>query len=213
MGKLSKNIKRTAAAAAVLLIAADLFLVSSPGLNWRKNRILRAYDELPERERRGSELANDFLALGSSREFRPEPENPWFAKFGERRARIPDEPSETDRRETEMYKAFCGYAFDGAIGEQYMLKALQTGTVDGLCSPDGASGWGPLHPRAPESYYRYIQIFARTHSTQMTRIEISNYFRLFFTWCLKCGPNHAVHPNFMKYWPRLRDMQERSIGP
>jgi hypothetical protein len=168
------------------------FIFTPAGHSWMKSRVMDAYNEMPEGERRNSNLGDRYL---------------WVADF---RGTICLD-SETA---IEMYKEFCGYKFPRAgNGEEYMMRALQTGKLDGLCSPDGKTGFGPLHPRAPEAFYEYILLYNPTHSSQFTKAEISNYYRLFFTWCRQRGPEHKVHPMFMKYWPKLRDLGERSNHP
>ena len=162
------------------------FVFTPAGHSWMKARVMDSYNELPEGERRASPLADKFMSL---------------AYF---RGNICLD-SETAM---EMYKEFCGYKFRGPSGDEYMLKAIQTGKLDGLCSPDGKTGWGPVHPRAPEAFYEYITLYSPTHSSQFVKAEVSNYYRLFFTWCRQRGPDHKVHPNFMKYWPKLRDLAE-----
>ena len=160
MGKRLKRTLKIAVALLLLLSCAGGFLVSSWGHNWRKDRILRAYNKLPEEERRESALANDFLAL---------------AGFRERIGRNPDDAM-------AMYKEFCGFEFSGPSSDEFIQKLFMSdGKLKGLCSEDGATGWGPLHPRAPEAYYKYMVIYFRTHSGREFYREAANYYRLFFT--------------------------------
>lgn len=174
----------------VFILFAMGFVFTEAGHIWMKARIMNAYNELPESERRASPLADKFMSLAYFR----------------------GNVTLDSERAIEMYKEFCGYKFRGPSGDEYMFKAIQTGKLEGICSPDGKTGWGPMHIRAPEAFYEYIQLYSPTHSSQFTKSEICNYYRLFFTWCRTRG-DHKVHPNFMKYWPKLRDLAMQDKHP
>ncbi len=163
------------------------FIFTDSGHTWMKARIMTAYNELPDNEKRTSPLADKFLSL---------------AYF---RANIIMDT----KTGMEMYKEFCGMRFKGDRGTEYGMKVINTGKLDGICSPKGDIGWGPMHPRAPEAFYNYILLYDPIHSNQFTKQEIENYHRLFYTWCRVWGPDHKVHPLYMKYWPKLAEMGAR----
>ncbi len=164
------------------------FIFTESGHQWMRDRIMNAYNELPDAEKRDSPLADKFLTL---------------AYF---RSNVTLDP----KTGMEMYKEFCGFRCKPDRGTEYGMKVVQTGKLDGICSPDGKTGWGPMHMRAPEAFFNYIQLYDPTHSNQFTKAEIENYYRLFFLWPRIWGPDHKPHPLFMKYWPKLKEMGART---
>jgi hypothetical protein len=82
-----------------------------------------------------------------------------------------------------------------------------------LVSEDGKTGWGPMHPRAPEAYYRYLDLFEVEHSSQFTHAECCNYYRLFYTWVLRNASDHRPHPRFNVYWPKIKNLMSRRPLP
>ena len=167
----------------VLAFLGMAFIFSQGGYEWMRGRLDRAYDETPEKERRDSEVANEFLNLAG-----------W-------RATLMD--PETAMR---MYKEFCG------IKEPLTVEAvLKTGKLDGKCSPDGKTGWGPMHPRAPEAYYKYMLIFDSdtSASSQYIRQVGFDYYRLFYTYMKYFSPDHKPHPKFNCYWDKIQKIMSR----
>jgi len=112
------------------------FIFTPSGYTWMRGRIMDAYNELPVGERRASPLAQDFLSL---------------AKF---RGSV---CLDTDTAML-MYKEFCGYNYKGLNGDEYMRRALATNKLEGICSPDGKTGWGPAHPDAPDAFFEYLDM-------------------------------------------------------
>jgi hypothetical protein len=164
------------------------FLLSDSGYKWMREHIVKQMQELPAAEQRESPLADSFMTLA------------WF-----RGSICLDEPNAL-----EMYKDFCGYGYPAKAGNgvAYMEAALQTGKLQGLCSPKGDTGWGPEHPRAPEAFYQYLEIKRRDSTSQNWKGECSNYYRLFYTWMRYYSKSRKPHPLFNKYWPAIRKKAE-----
>lgn len=164
------------------IFAGIIFMFSQSGYLYLRGRIVQVYDETPEADRRESPAADQFMNLA------------WW------RSTLMDAPTAM-----EMYKEFCGYSAG-------MEPITKTNKLKGLCSPNGKTGWGPLHPRAPEAYYEYLELMnnASSESGQHIREECFNYYRLFYTWMIQQGPSHKAHPNFNCYWGKIRKIMDRT---
>ena len=84
----------------IFLLFGTGFIFTPAGHSWMKARVVDAYNETPEGDRRNSNLGDRFL---------------WVAYF---RGSI---TLDSDRA-MDMYKEFCGYKFRGPSGDDYMLK-------------------------------------------------------------------------------------------
>lgn len=167
------------------------WLFSPQGHIWMKNKILESYELLPNSEQRDSSLAGRYLALA------------WWA--GSIRGDVKEALS--------MYENFCGLGKD-KNGNDFTT----TGKLVGLCSPDGKTGWGPLHPRAPEAHWAIIQLMdtETSASEQFVHNECFRYYRLFYTWVSNYGPTrNKAHPRFRVYWNQilLRLANRRVVWP
>ncbi|HYG75693.1 MAG TPA: hypothetical protein VEK08_11870 [Planctomycetota bacterium] len=175
-----------AALCGILFLSGFIFTPS--GHKWMKDRIVNAYNELPESERRNSELADSWINLAHFRG----------------RVCLDTETA------MQMYKEFMGYDYGKAQnGEEYARQILSN-KLKGMCSPDGKTGWGPAHPKAPDVFMEYIDMYQPTHSSQFIKKECASYFRLFYTWHINYSGTRKPHPLFNKYWPKLREIGARS---
>ena len=185
MGKpMSWKWKLTIAAVAFVLFFIG-FVLSDAGNQWYKNRLIRAYNETPDKEKRTSLVADQWL---------------WWADF--RGSVCLDDASAM-----QMYKEFMGYDYgrDGN-GLNYMNQVLATRKLKGMCSPDGKIGWGPMHPDAPDAFWNYLDLYRPTKSGQFIKMECGNYFRLFYLWHMYYSGTNKPHPKFMKHWPKILEI-------
>jgi hypothetical protein len=160
------------------------FFLSPPGHRWLEKRIVDRYQALPEAERRESAFADSYLTLA------------WW------RGSI----CQDSKSAMEMYREFCGLPKDAKDDSVFKTFKL----VGPLVSPDGKTGWGPLHPRAPEAYYNFILFYDVLNSSQFTQERCWEYYRLFYIWHITYSPDRKPHPNFNKYWPKIKDLGEKS---
>ena len=167
----------------VILIACICLMVmvfSTGGQEWARAKVFEKFQELPPAEQRDSPWADRWLALA------------WW------RSNILMDPEAG----MEMYREFCGLPKDRKAQSNNIVYAR--GDLDSpLCSKNGATGWGPMHPRAPEAYYNYLEMVDIADSSQFTHNECENYYRLFYTWMRRNSPDHKVHPDFNKYWKKV----------
>ncbi|HYF51153.1 MAG TPA: hypothetical protein VEJ63_17190 [Planctomycetota bacterium] len=163
------------------------FVLSPWGHKWMYDRTLQSFNETPENERRDSPLADRFLFLA------------WW------RGAI----CQDDKSAMEMYREFCGLPKDKKDDSVFTKWKLNSP----FCSPDGKTGWGPMHPRAPEAYYEFILYHEVDNSWMRTYEQCLNYYRLFYTWCRQYGPDKKVHPLFNKYWPKIKDLMAKRMLP
>jgi len=177
--------------AAVAVLVLCLFMIgwlfSASGHAWMKAKIIAKYEELPASDQRDSPWADRYLTLA------------WWA------GNIRGEAKEAMR----MYEQFCGLGRD-KLGNDFTV----TGKFVGLCSPDGKTGWGPLHPRAPEAHWAYIELMdtETTASRQFIHAECFRFYRLFYTWCFSHSPDRKPHPNFSEYWQKIRERIARDTS-
>ncbi|MCY3023968.1 MAG: hypothetical protein NTW87_33735 [Planctomycetota bacterium] len=170
-------------------VIACLFLVlfligwmfSASGHAWMKAKIIEKFEEMPPPEQRDSAYADRWLALA------------WWS------ANIRGEYKEA----MGMYEQFCGLGRD----KEGLDFTKNGGKLVGLCSPDGQTGWGPMHPRAPEAHYAMIEImdFKTNTSGQYMAQEYMRYFRAFYNWMIVNSPERKPHPMFSTYWAKIRE--------
>lgn len=162
------------------------FIMTPWGHQWMHNYIVKAYNETPEAERRDSPLADSYITLA------------WW------RGTI----CQDSKAAMEMYREFCGLPKDrndNSVFTKYKLNSP-------LCSPDGDTGWGAAHPRAPEAYYAYLEICEVEFSSQFTNGECQNYYKLFYYW-MERSKAKKPHPLFNKYWPRVLNIIDKRPLP
>lgn len=165
-----------------LFVMAAVF--SPWGQDWYEGRIRTEFAEMPASDRRDSDLADRYLWLA------------WWRS-------VILQDSKSGMR---MYRDFLGLPRN--LRDDSFFKSWDF-SKDGLCSEDGKTGWGPLHPRAPEAYWRYLELFEVEHSSQFTHAECCNYYRMFYTWMLRNADNRRPHPQFNVYWPKIKNLMSR----
>ncbi len=151
------------------------FAFSSGGNDWFKEKIDASYNETPAAERRASSMADRYLFLA------------WW------RGNIIGDKATA----MAWYKDFCGIT---PINNQSFFA---TWKLNGKCSEDGQQGWGPMHPRAPDAYYAFLDLMEGETSSQMLAEECYNYYKLFYMWMKAKSPTHQPHPSFHKYWTKI----------
>ena len=177
---------------AIAVIALVLFLMgwllSKSGNDWLKDKIVERMEALPTSEQRDSAWADCYLKLA------------WWSCNIRRDA---DDAM-------EMYKRFCGVGKDDK-GHDPFDQAGGIAKLIGICSPDGKTGWGPMHPRAPEAYWDYMEIYdtMTSASEQFVQQAAFKYYRLFYTWMISHTPEHRPHPRFNVYWGKIRERLAR----
>jgi hypothetical protein len=165
----------------ILLFLVLMVAALTPwGHNLAKNWIREAYNTMPENERRDSPYADWWMRLA------------WWA------GNVRGDTGEAMR----MYVEFCGANID-----QKNRDFTVTLKLDGLCSPDGKTGWGPFHKRAPEAFFSHLEFLEIEKSSQRHNAEIVRMYRLFYQWGQIYGEK-KINPCFKKYWQKL---MERAI--
>lgn len=170
----------------VLVFIGIFYFFSESGAHTFKDKITEAYQEMPADERRTSEWANYFMKLAW-----------WRGILGD----------ETMAR--QMYLEFLGITKD-AKGQ----TVFETGKLDGkYVSPDGKTGWGPLHPRAAEAFYEYLVSYEIVNSSQFTSEECKKYYKLLYTWHMRYSPEKKPHPEFNRYWQKITFLYAKARQP
>jgi hypothetical protein len=164
----------------VFLIAGMGFVFTPSGQAYLINAIDENLETMPESERRDSELADRYLLLC------------WW------RANVMLDSKEA----IKMYKAFLGIEKDEKGRDVFETGKL----VSKYVSPDGKTGWGPIHPRAPEAFYAYLELLQTDKSSQVHITECYKYYQLLYNWMLQRSPDRKVHPAFNQYWPKIKNM-------
>jgi hypothetical protein len=76
------------------------------------------------------------------------------------------------------------------------------------------TGWGVLHPRAPEAYAEYVELMDSFRSGQAVDIEARRYVELFDKVYKNLTGERTPHRRFFEYWPRVEKMLNvRKFGP
>lgn len=161
-------------------------IMSDSGQEWMKEKVVASYNELPESERRDSPIADRFLKLAYFR---------GFICGDTKNAML-------------MYQEFLGMAPD-AKGDD----VFKTWKLNGMCSPDGKTGWGPAHPRAPEAYMNFLELYEPLNSSQFTSDRCWQYYALLYDWMIRKGPTGKPNPNFKLYWDKVVILARKSNRP
>ena len=167
----------------VIAFMVVLAVILSPwGNAWMREKIEQKFSELSPDEQRTSPWADRYMTLAW-----------WNANI-----RFDDATA------MDMYRTFIGFRKEKQ-GNNFTLGFYE---FDGLCSKDGKTGWGPLHPRAPEAYWNYIELMSsRTNaSAEFVQTEAEAFNRLFYSWMKVHSPDHRYHPQFGKYWRKIRQL-------
>lgn len=160
-------------------------IFSKTGHDYRMQMLNQAYAENPD----DPETANAFLDWA------------WF------QANIMLER----RRAKDMYREFLAVLPD-EDGTEFMDTYQKYGYYrwTGKWDAKKKKGWGILHPRACEVFYRYLKLYRKDHSRQRTSLEARNYYKLFYEMYPMVRRKWGPHPKFYVYWKRIR---ERFIKP
>jgi hypothetical protein len=173
----------------VLFLISFAFVLTPWGHNAMYNHMLGNFEAAAPAERREMNTANNFLYLA------------WW------RGTI----CMDDKAAMQMYREFCGLpkeVIDNSVFENNPKGKLKSPFV----SEDGKTGWGPLHPRAPEAYYHYL-IYHEIHFSSGRSIDqYYNYYRLFYDWSRAHSPDKKPHPKFNKYWGKIRELIAKIPG-
>lgn len=109
-----------------------------------------------------------------------------------------------------IFKDFCGLpkeyekrAYDYCLSPAF-TRNEQKMAFKGKCSANGLTGWGPMHPDAPDVFYEYLTTIEPWEAGATTGREAKVYWILFYDWYSKHSPDHKPHPKFLKYWVKVR---------
>lgn len=183
--KLSWKWKITIAIVVLLLVLIGV-VFTPVGHNIMRNGIQKTYDETPAKERATSEAADTWLALAFY--------VGWVCQQSE--------------DSMTMYKQFLGVA-DNQEGDFWTRSNDWQEKWDGFfqgSDRDGYTGWGPLHPRAPEAFYNYMQLYGPTVSDQFEGRMARHYYDLFYTKYGRMTRTWKPHPKFYVYWDKIKIM-------
>ena len=176
----------------ILLLVGIGFVLTEWGHGAMENAIQARYDSTPAVERRTMDSADSYLALAW-----------WVGNICQR-----------TKRSTEMYKKFLG------IEDDSIWQKLDSGKRPwkGYFDPSDNSGWGIMHPRAPETFYEYIhQYESLGHSGQFIKDEAAKYHLLFHKLYPQIAKSKGKpHPRFYIYWEKIKDrfiMKHRGMLP
>jgi hypothetical protein len=161
----------------VLSIFLMGFIVSDWGQDWMREKITTAYNNTPDAEKRDSPWADYYLKLA------------WFC--GNIRG--------DEMQAMEMYREFLGIKDNPTTKKNF----FESKKLYGLCSEDGTIGWGPLHEKAPDAYYSYLELYEVRNSSQFTQARCLEYYYLLYDFVKRVSENKKPHPRFKKYWDRV----------
>ena len=173
---------RTLIVIAVVFLFGIGFVFTSWGFDTMKGWMDNAYNEAPAAERADHWTADYYLSLAW-----------WEAVVCRRRA-----------EGKSMLLEFLGILPDG---RESFRDAFLAGhhKWNGKFDPKTKQSWGILHPRACEAYYLYLETDKPDTSMQETTRDAAFYKVLFFD---QYGlfTNGKAHPQFYKYWARVKQM-------
>jgi hypothetical protein len=104
-----------------------------------------------------------------------------------------------------MYLEFIGIAPTGKTSFQdtYTLQG-QTPWAGGKYDSRNKTGWGVLHPRAPEAYYNYLYLESPFTSSQQIHKLATFYPTLFWTIYCQEARSTTPHQRLYVYWTPTR---------
>jgi hypothetical protein len=161
------------------LVLGMVTVMTPAGQDYLISGIDEALSTMPESEKRESELADRYLLLC------------WW------RANVMLD----SKTAMTMYKDFLGINKDEKGRDVFLNGKL----ISKYVSPDGKTGWGPMHPRAAEAFYAYLECYQSGTSSQLHAMECYKYYQLLYNWMERFSPDHKVHPNFNQFWPKIRN--------
>lgn len=174
-------------------VAGSLFMVgflfSSWGQDMMRHKIEQYYNETPEAERRDSPWGQRYVDLAYVRGF----------ILGDNEVAM------------DMYKNFLGMNLDDKGRDVFVTSKL-----NGLCSVDGKTGWGPAHPAAADAYYNYMELLDTTTNTsgQVIGEKAWQYYTLLYTYVVQHNLNdHKASPRFKAHWQAIQLLAQKSHFP
>lgn len=176
----------------VLVLVGIAFVFTPWGHSAMQGWIDKAYNEMPAAERKDSELADSQLQLA------------FWTGF----------VCQSSSHSQQMYLDFLGIDnpdFFRRYHENY--KYDWKGKFDGK----EKTGWGILHPRAPEAFLNYLELYSEKQSGQFIKDEAMKYYTLFYEIYPKLTKQYGKpHPNFYVYWDKIKNyyiMKHRGVPP
>src|SRR5438046_764928 len=131
--KLPKNWKYKLLALITLTIGGViLWSFTAGGFAYWKSTIVTGYNETPPEQRRDSGWAE------------------WWLRLAYFRGAI----CGYDEDAIKMYKEFLGM-----MPDEKKQDVFTTSKLKGMCSEDGKTGFGPLHPLAPDAFFDYLELY------------------------------------------------------
>jgi len=160
-----------------------LVLAFTPwGCQAMRNGLDRAYENCPAEERREHWSANWWMRLAF-----------WEGYICGRR-----------QVAQQMYLEFIGIAPTGntPFQDAYTQQGLKN--WKGKYNPKTRTGWGVLHPRAPEAYWNYLCLEESYTSEMQLHKLASLYPTLFWTIYAQEARSNTPHPKCYVYWGETR---------
>ncbi|MBI3831459.1 MAG: hypothetical protein HY291_18210 [Planctomycetes bacterium] len=171
--------------ALVVLILVGIGFVFTPwGHSTMQNWINKSYDELPPAERADSTLADSQLKLAY-----------WEGNI-----------CQASQKAQETYLDFLGLS-----NPNFFQRYADTGRMEwsGKFENTGKTpytGWGIMHPRAPEAFFNYLDLYQEGKSGQFIKDEAAKYYVLFYEMYPKIAKKHGKpHPQFYVYWDKIKN--------
>jgi len=121
----------------------------------------------------------------------------WWLKLSYWEGRICGRKQEAN----QMYQDFFGIKeHDGAF-----VDKAQTYIYDFEGKFDGTNktGWGPLHPKACDGFYDFMDMNFGGGSADSNGDLGYMYYYLFYTWYMAYGGTGKPHPRFYVYWDQV----------
>lgn len=174
--------------AGVVLTLVLIATVFTPvGHNLMRGWIRDYYYSLPPAERAESGAADYWLALA------------FFVGY----------ICQQDQDALEMYREFLGTATTDKGDfwvRSYDWQEDWAGFFEYDKNKRTWTGWGMMHPRAPEAFYSYIQLYGPTVSDQFEGREAYHYYDLFHEKYRRYAKDGKwlPHPNFYVFWEKMK---------
>lgn len=169
--------------ALVILILIGIGFVFTPwGHSTMKGWVDTSYEKMLPEERQESELADSYLQLA------------WWTGF----------ICQSSKSAQAMYKDFLGIEDEDDFFNKY--KDYGQMPFKGKFDLKTRTGWGILHPRAPEAFLSYLELYSEGQSGQFIKDEAIKYHTLFYEIYPKVTKKYGKpHPNFYVYWEKIKN--------
>ena len=177
----------------ILFFAGMAILFSTWGHKMMKGWIKEAYEQCPAEERVTHSSADWYLLLADF-----EARACWRDDLG-----------------MEMYEEFLAIR-PGKNGDFFKTYQSYGPQWNGFFDKKTKTGWGIMHERAPEAYYKHLLLYQPRNTMQFTTARAVHYHTLFYKIYpqLAKSKKYLPHPKFYKYWERIRDrLIERRFMP